>query len=108
MKKIVDDIATLTTISNNALVNLVDKIQTCICHDVYESLIEGNSTSEIDIGIGTLYIKCEESEIKYKFIPSKKLEENVSFTVKHKQSPLVYEIETSLKSRIESTYKNLL
>ncbi len=106
--KIVDDISTLTTISKNSLYNLVEKSHSCICHAVYESLISGNPVTEIDIGIGTLYIKCEETEIKYKFIPSKKLEENVAYTVKNKVSPLVYEVEDSLKLRIESTYKNLL
>ena len=108
MTKLIEDLATLTTISQNALVNLNEKSYSCICHSVYESIVEGNPLTEIDLGIGILYIKCEEDQIKYKFIPSKKLEENVTFTVKKKVSPLVFEVETSLKDRIESTYKNLL
>lgn len=108
MNKLIDDISTLTTISKNALVNLNDKAQSCICHCVCESLIEGNSLTEIDIGIGTLYIKFEGEEIKYKFIPSKKLEESVALTAQYKSSPLVYEVDVALKERIESTYKNLL
>jgi hypothetical protein len=55
-----------------------------------------------------LYIKCEEDQIKYKFIPSKKLEENVAFTVKHGTSPVQYMVEEALKDRIETTYKNLI
>jgi hypothetical protein len=108
MTKIIEDLATLTTISQNALVNLNEKTHACICHSVCESMLEGNPLTEIDLGIGILYIKCEEDQIKYKFIPSKKLEENVTSTVKNKVSPLVFEVETSLKDRIESTYKNLL
>lgn len=108
MTKLIEDLATLTTISQNALVNLNEKSHSCICHSVCESIIEGNPLTEVDLGIGILYIKCEEDQIKYKFIPSKKLEENVTSTVKNKVSPLVFEVETSLKDRIESTYKNLL
>lgn len=108
MNKLIEDIATLTTISQHALVNLTEKVNACICHSVFESLKEGNQLTEIDIGVGILYIKCEEDQIKYKFIPSKKLEENVSYTVKHRVSPVQYQVETALKERIESTYKNLL
>ena len=108
MTKIIEDLATLTTISQNALVNLNEKTHACICHSVCESMLEGKPLTEIDLGIGVLYIKCEEDQIKYKFIPSKKLEENVAFTVKHKTSPILFEVESALKDRIESTYKNLL
>lgn len=108
MTKLVEDLATLTTISQNALVNLNEKSLACICHCVCENILEGNSLTEIDIGIGVLYIKCEEDKIKYKFIPSKKLEENVAFTVKNKTSPVLFEVESALKARIESTYKDLL
>lgn len=108
MTKLIEDLATLTTISQNALVNLNEKANSCICHSVCESMLEGKPLTEIDLGIGILYIKCEEDQIKYKFIPSKKLEESVAFTVKHKTSPILFEVETALKDRIESTYKNLL
>ena len=108
MNKLVNDLSTLTTISKNALNSLTEKAQGCICHCVYESLLEENPLTEVDIGIGTLYIKCEEDEIKYKFIPAKKLEENVAQTVRTKVSPITLQVETALKERIESTYKQLV
>ena len=106
--KLINDLALLTTISVNALSLLNDRALSCICHSVYENLLSAEPLTSIDIGIGTLYIKCEEDEIKYKFIPSKKLEECVSLTVQDKCSPLVHQVETTLKDRIESTYKDLL
>ena len=54
MTKIIEDLATLTTISQNALVNLNEKIYSCICHSVCESMLEGNPLTEIDLGIGIL------------------------------------------------------
>jgi hypothetical protein len=108
MKKLVEDISALTSIATNSLLNLVDLATCCISHDVLESIIEKNSTTEVDIGVGTLYIKLEGDEIKYKFIPSKKLEESVLKTVTYNLDHLVSKVESSLKKKIENTYKNLL
>lgn len=108
MNKIIDDLSAITTISNHALVNLVEKAMSCICHDVCENIISGNPLTEIDIGIGVLYIKLEGENIKYKFLPSKKLEEYVASTVELKISPLVLQVDEAFRQRIESTYKDLL
>lgn len=108
MNKLIEDLSTITTISEGTLLSLNDKVISCICHSVFESVQEKESLTKMDIGIGILYIKCEGSDIKYKFIPSKKLEESVASTVISNKSPLVYQVETSLKERVETTYKNLL
>lgn len=108
MNKLIDDLSTITTISQGTLLNLNEKVIACISHSVYESVQEKESLTKMDIGIGILYIKCEGSEIKYKFIPSKKLEESVASTVISNKSPLIYQVETSLRERVESTYKNLI
>lgn len=108
MNKLTNDLCAITSISKLALDNLVDKSITCICHSVQENILSKDPLTCIDIGIGTLYIKFEGNEVKYKLIPSKKLEESVSFTLLNKQSPLVYSLETALKDRIENAYKELL
>ena len=108
MNKLIEDLSTITTISQGTLSSLSDRAISCICHSVFESVQEKDSLIKMDIGIGILYIKCEGSDIKYKFIPSKKLEESVASTISSKKSPLVYQVETSLKERVETTYKSLL
>lgn len=108
MNKLTSDLSAITSISKLALDTLVDKSISCVCHTVQENLLSKEPLTSIDIGMGILYIKFEGNEIKYKFIPSKKLEESVSFTVLNKQSPLVFSLETALKDRIENTYKELL
>lgn len=108
MNKLITDISTITNISTFALEELIEKCRLCICHNVYEDILSNDNPTAIDIGIGVLYIKREESEIKYKFIPSKKLEEEVAFTIQHNVSPLVLEVDTTMKDRIENTYKQLL
>ncbi len=108
MNKLLDDLSVLTTISPGTFSSLNDKAISCICHSVFENIQEKESLTTMDIGLGILYIKCEGPDIKYKFIPSKKLEEAVASTVVSRKSPLVAKVETALKDRVESTYKNLL
>lgn len=101
------DLSILTTIPKNTLDNLVDKSLWCICHTVEENLINHNEITEINIGLGTLLIKVEEGSIRYKFIPSPKLEESVRDTVVNKENPLIANVESTLASRIVNTYKDL-
>ena len=108
INKLNQDLSDVTGIPKLTLDNLSYKACTCLGHSVYESLLKKEPLTEIDIGIGTLYIKVEGNDIKYKFIPSTKLETTVSFTIQNKESPLIVDAEKSLKTRIEKTYKELL
>ena len=108
MNKVLEDLNVLTTIPLTALQDLRDQGIDCIAHSVLENILSENPLTELDIGIGILYIKLEDESIKYRFIPSKKLEDTVAFTVLTKQSPVVSRAETALKEKVESTYKNFL
>lgn len=108
MNNLLNDISTLTNIPFYILNELSDKSILSISHSVYEGLLENEPLTEIDIGIGTLYIKLEDANIKYKFIPSKKLEKEVAETISSKQSPLVKEVDDSFRSKIDYAYKKLL
>ena len=108
MNKLIEDLSTITTIAQGTLTRLNDKAILCIAHSVMESLQEKESLTKIDIGIGILYINCEGDNVKYKFIPSKKLEESVASTIITKKSPLVTRVETTLRERLDATYKNLI
>ena len=102
------DLSIITGVSKLSLDNLSDRAIICACHGLRECLLSRESQCEIDIGIGLLYIKVEETEIKYKFIPSKKFEERVAFTVRNKLSPLTIEADKALGERIDNAYKSLL
>lgn len=107
MTDIIEDLKTLTTIPRSALEQLSEKIDYIICHAVFESLSTNESITEIDLGIGYLNILNEGDCIKYKFIPSSKLERRVVETVKSKKSPLVTEVEETLTKKVMDVYKTL-
>ena len=87
-----------------SLCNLSEQI---ISHSVAESIKNKDEYSEIDIGIGVLYIKQEDSGVVYKFVPSNKLQSIVSDTIKDGESRLVGAIDESLGRHISNTYKDL-
>lgn len=105
---LMDDISKLTTITPHTMKKLVKMSNACICHDVLDSLLSGSTETEVDIGIGKLFIRYEGDNVKYKFIPTKTLEENVCKTLTTKSSPVTCKAETELKDRVEQAYKHLL
>lgn len=89
----------------NRLTNTEIKI---ICDDMQESQWEDpNSILEIDIGLGKLLIGVEEDQVKYKFIPSKKLEKSIKSVLTEDTNSLVEEIDKKLASRLVDVYKEL-
>lgn len=108
ISKLTQDLSAITGIPKLTLDNLVEKADTCIAHSLYETFLKKEVLTEIDIGIGMLYIKLEGNQIKYKFIPSEKLEQFISFSLVNKESPLILDAEKALKTRVEKTYKELI
>ena len=104
---LVADLSTITTIPLSTLEKLFSKQQLCILHKVSENEKRGEPITYVDIGPGTLYIKHENNELRYKFIPSKNFEKDLKEVVLSGQSPLITKVEEALKDKITNTYKDL-
>ena len=102
-----DDLSLLTTIPKGVLEKLITKSIDTICYDVREQQLQNSPITEVDIGIGILYIKLEDDNIMYKFIPSEVLENKVLKTVNKQYKPVCGLAEESLKKRIMNAYKEL-
>jgi len=102
-----NDMSTLTTIPVSILNRLFEKEELCILHKFFENEKNGEPVTYMDLGFGTVYIKHEGEELKYKFTPSKSFEKSLINIVNTKESPLITTIEDSLKERIINTYKDL-
>lgn len=104
---LIKDLNILTTIPTASLDKLEDKVIWLICDNLTESIIKKEKIAEIDIAIGKLIIKIDEENIKYKFIPYKKLEENIKSVVVNGKNPLEIVIEENLSTKFINTYKDL-
>lgn len=107
MYDLVKDISDITQISKNTLDKIVSKCVYCICDDVETETIKNETITRIDIGIGDLLISTEDSEVKYKFIPSARLNASVINTIIDKKNPLINELQESIKKKVTLAYKDM-
>ena len=108
MEKITDKLSKLTTIPVKALNNLVEKSNWIICDSMYTNLIENIHSVVVDIAIGTLTITDDQDVIRYKFTPSKELEQAILDVCTKKKNPLTINLETALAKKITDTYKDFV
>ena len=102
------DLASLTTIPRELIDKLIAIAEFNICHGVFEGITEKKNPVELDIGIGILYIKYEGNDVKYKFIPSQRLEEEVNEVLISRRSPIMSKSTKQLSSRIQAAYKEFI
>ena len=105
---IIDNVSTLTTINKRNLNKLIDIAIYSINDSIEESLLSQETTADLDIGIGELYIQFIENELKFKFIPSAKLRESIIDTIKNNHSSLEYVLENNLVDKITHIYKEII
>jgi len=99
-----DNLSSLTNVPKTVVSSLFEKESLCIAHGVSE--MEEGDVLTADIGIGMLYIGKTDEGIKYRFIPSKFLEDSVKKSFDGIDL-LSKKLEECISSRIMSTYKNL-
>lgn len=105
---VLEDISTLTSVSENTLKKFIPVINYIIGHGVHEALCEKTEYVNIDLEIGELHIKIEDDSVRYRFVPSKDLEYLICNTIKTKQSPIMSKVDYDLQQRIDKAYKELL
>ena len=105
------DINKDVSILTNVPLKYIEKIKKCEEYSIVENISELNLENEnivdLDIGIGVLSILLDNNIIKYKFVPSSNLEEEVLSAIKYKKNILDLKLESSLCQKIEQTYRDL-
>lgn len=110
MSNLIQDMSILTTIPEKTLAKFFRKMIFCICEEIKENILDENSDKEItevDIGIGKLYIKAVGAEVKYKFEPSEYMQKAVIATVTEKENPLANFLDKALGKKFVNLYKDI-
>lgn len=108
MVKITKDLSSLTTIPEKTLDKLSDKILYCICEGVLEDIMDEQDVSEFDFfGLFTLYIKHEGGTLKYRVVPTDKLDSVIKGTAENKLNLLEDTLNNSLVAKFTDLYKEL-
>lgn len=100
------DLSTLTTVEEKVFAKLLQKVEWCINDAVESALLNNEDTINIDTGLGTLIIKFDDSNIKYKFIPTKQFEKSLLNTIVNERNDLKLNLESSLVSKLQNVYKS--
>lgn len=79
-----------------------------IGNHIYTSKLGDEDSISLDIGIGQLNILVMGDSVKYKFIPSTKLEKTIKDVIVSNVDPLEKCAEEELSERILALYKGLL
>lgn len=108
MTNLIEDVSTLTTINKRNLNKLIEVASYCINETIEEDLLDGSNVSDIDIGIGELHIQYVDNELKFKFIPSAKLREEIIDTIKGKHNNLELVLDKNLVDKITNIYKEII
>lgn len=107
MNNVVNELSTITTIPEKTLNKVLQKTLYCICEDVYEDTIAEKEITELDVGLGVLYFKYVEGELKCKFVPSENLKNAVLDVYKHKLNLMDDTLNNSLVKKFTEVYKDL-
>ena len=105
---VIEKSSALSGVSIKALTKLKDYINTVHSDDIYLDMNDGKSVFEIDTFEGTVLIKYENNEIKYKFIPSADFNKLVATTLETNTSGLIKSLDNSVISAMSNIYENLL
>lgn len=107
MSNIIEDVSVLSTIPEKTLEKLLSKVYYCISDTLVEDIANEKDITELDIGIGVLYIRHIGEQVSYKFIPSENLEKVVNTTIIKKQNLLENVLNDSLAKKFMDVYKDL-
>lgn len=108
MIRLIEDVSTLSGISEVTLRKLIKLSNYSVGHALHESLKQKEEFLTIDIGIGELQVKAKDDVIRYKFIPSEELDTLLGSTVVTGRSPVAVKVEENLQEKINKAYKELL
>ena len=106
--EIIKDLADLTSVSEKIFEKLSNNIMFLILQNLEETINKNEKICEFDLTLGKLLISLEDDELKFKFIPSKKLEKEIIKTIEEGQNSMEKILISNMISTLEKTYKELL
>ena len=104
---ILEKVQKLTTIDDSTLKRLSNLYANCIVDAVYECALSNEDVVEMDLDFCKIIISKSNNELRYKFVPNAKLEEDIIRAIKEKKNSLDDVVLDKLKNNLLSTYKDL-
>lgn len=107
-KKISSDLSKLSNIPEDIIKKIFDLTSYCISNTVYESLLNNEQLTEIDLGFGELIIKHDLKDLKLKFLPCDNLELDLKNVNNGGKPELYHKIEKAVVAKLSDLYKEII
>ena len=107
-KKLTTDLSKLSNLNEEYLDKLFSLCTDSIASSVYESILNNDNVTEIDIGFGRLIVRNDLSKIKIKFIPSNDLELELKNINKGNEPSLKHKLEKAVSAKLIDMYKGFI
>lgn len=107
-KKLSSDLSNICNVPEDIIDKILQATAYCISNAAYESLLNNEQMTELDIGFGSLLIKHDLRDLKLKFIPSKELEADLSNVNSGGKPEFYYKIEKAVMFKLMDLYKEII
>lgn len=107
-KKISTDLSNLCNLPSEIIDKLLSLTAYCISNAIYESLLNNEQITDLDLGFGELLIKHNLKDLKLKFIPSKDLEMDLKNVNSGGKPELYHKIEKAVIAKLNDLYKEII
>lgn len=104
---LVQDLSRLSNVDVGLLTELFNKFGLCIQERVYEDRIQGDTSTEIDIGLGSLFIINDQGQERVRFVPSAPFVANIKQAEAGKPSTLRKRLEKATTAKILELFRNV-
>ena len=109
MKKMIStDLSKLSNVPEDCITKLLNLCSYSIGNSVYESLLNSETITEIDLGFGRLVIKADLKDLKIKFIPCENLEIDLKNINQGGEPSLKHKLEKSVVAKLIDMYKEFI
>ena len=95
---VINDLSTYSKVPNKILNELVHKLNLCIGSAIHDAIINKETATVINIGIGSLSINLVDMQCK--FIPSKDLKLCIKNGIESKVDPVEFALEQALIDKL--------
>lgn len=106
-KRLIEDLSKISNLDTNVWAKIFDNISALIEEYVYESRINLDSRTDIDLEFAILSLTNEDKKLKINFIPKSEMVKSLKSIEQGNKSRLKVKLEKSVLNNILETFKEI-
>lgn len=103
-----ENLSILTTLSEDNIKYLSKYLKYVHSHEIATQMLKGENVFKLDLFEGSLVLKIEDDNVRYKFIPNEQFNQIVVDTILNKKSLLIEDMSNKVKNIFAKAFKDVL